>query len=405
MSTHTTAVTVPGQCPEVTRYLPWTDPQFRIDPYPYYARALAEAPIMRDDHDGSFVLTRYEDLMHYGRLPSVRIAPEWEKAGAWRVLLDMALGHDEPGHTRLRRLTSKWFTPKRVREWAETTAAITDRLLDGLGQDGLVDGSDLAVEVTHRTVCHILNIPADDHDEVRRKMRQAMPILSARPSQQDFERAEEALDELRGRTAALIEAKRKNPGEGLLGSLVAAQDRGEMTAAELLATTLFFYVVGHMDATYLICSGLHLFTRRPDLFDAFRENPDKHEAFVAELARFDAPEPVVTRATTEDLVIHGVHVPAGRSLRLMLGAANHDPAVFDNPDEFDFTRPPEQTRNLTFSFGSHGCQGRLLAEAEIRVVFERIAARFSRVELTAEPDIRNTDASRHYFTLPLRLHS
>ncbi|GAB3562551.1 cytochrome P450 [Amycolatopsis endophytica] len=405
MDARTSAATVPADCPEVTGFLPWTDPRFRIDPYPYYARALAEAPIMRDDADGSFVLTRYEDLMHYGRLPSIRIAPEWKKAGAWRVLLDMALGHDEPGHTRLRRQTSKWFTPKRVREWAETTAGFTDRLLDGLGPDGLVDGSDLAVEVTHRTVCHVLDVPADDHDGVRRLMRQAMPILSARPAPRDFERAEEALDELRRRTAALIELKRANPGEGLLDSLLGAQDRGEMSAAEVLATTLFFYVVGHMDATYLICSGLHLFTREPELLDAFRAHPDRHEAFVAELARFDAPEPVVTRTTTEDLVIHGVHVPAGSSLRLMLGAANHDPAVFDNPDEFDFTRPPEQTRNLTFSFGSHGCQGRLLAEAEIRVVFERISARYSRVELTAEPDMRNTDASRHYYTLPLRLHS
>jgi cytochrome P450 len=404
METHASSAVVSQDCPEVTQFLPWTDPQFREDPYPFYARALAEAPIMRDDADGSYVLTKYEDLMHYGRLPSIRIAPEWDKAGAWRILKDMALGNDEPDHTRLRRHTNKWLTPKRVMEWAEVTAAITDRILDNIEPDGIIDGSDLAVEATHRTVCHLLQVPPDDYDEVRRTMRQAMPILSARPSQRDFELAEEALLDLRRRTADLIEFKRANPGDGLLDSLLSIQDRGEMTEAELLATTLFFYVVGHMDATYLIASGLHLFSRRPELFDAFRANPDRHEAFVVELARFDAPEPVITRATTEDLVIRGVRVPAGRSLRLMLGAANHDPDVFDNPDEFDFTRPPEQTRNLTFSFGSHGCQGRLLAEAEIRVVWERIAARYSRIELAAPPVIRNTDASRHYYTLPLRLH-
>jgi len=176
-----------------------------------------------------------------------------------------------------------------------------------------------------------------------------------------------------------------------------------MTAAELHATTLFIYFVGHMDASYLICSGLHMFTRRPDLFDEFRANPSVRDAMVTELVRFDAPEPVVTRTTTEDLVIRGVPVPAGSTLRLMLGAANHDPEVFDKPDEFDYTRPPEQTRNLTFSLGAHACQGRLLAEAEVRVVWERIAARYSRIELAATPTIKNTDASRHYHTLPLRL--
>ncbi|MCE0765014.1 cytochrome P450 [Pseudonocardia kujensis] len=391
-------------CPEATEYLPWTDPEFRRDPYPFYARALAEAPVLRDEVDNGFVLTKYEDLMHYGRLPSVRIAPEWETAGAWRVLLDMALGHDEPHHTRLRRQTSRWFTPKQVREWVRTTAEIADRLLDGIGDDGAVDGSDLAVEITHRTICHVLQVPGDDFDEVRRSMRQAMPILSARPEPHDFEAAEEGLADLRRRTADLISFKRANPGDGLLDALLDAQDAGEMSEAETFATTLFFYVVGHMDASYLISSGLHLFSRRPELFEAFRADPSAHEAIVSELVRFDAPEPVVTRMTTEDLVIRGVHVPAGSRLRLMLGAANRDPDVFDNPHEFDFRRPAEKTRNLTFSLGSHGCQGRLLAEAEIRVTFERIAARYSRIELTAPPVTKYTDASRHYHTLPLRLH-
>lgn len=390
------------ECPATREYLPWKDPELRVDPYPFYARAQAEAPVSRDE-DGTYVLTKFEDLMHYGRLPSVIIAPEWEKAGAWRVLKDMALGHDEPDHTRLRRLTSKWLTPKRIQDWVKITAAVTDEILDRVGADGLVDGSDIAVEATHITVCRLLQVPEDDIESVRREMRKAMPVLSAVPDASDFEACEEAHEYMRARTAFLIEHKRAHPGDGLLDHLLALQDSGEMTEAEAFATTLFFYFVGHMDASYLISSGLQLFTRRPDIFDAFRAEPDVRQAIVTELVRFDAPEPVITRMTTEDLVIRGVHVPAGSVLRLVMGAANHDPDVFDNPHEFDFRRPPEQSRNLTFSFGSHSCQGRLLAEAEVRVVWERIAARYSRIELAAPPVIKNTDASRHYYSLPLRL--
>lgn len=396
--------TAPGTsgCPATRDYLPWRDPHLREDPYPFYARALAEAPISIDD-DGTFVLTRYHDLMHYGRLPSVIIAPEWEKAGGWRILKHMALGQDEPEHTRLRRLTSKWLTPKQVKHWITITAAVTDEILDRVGDDGLLDGFDLAVEATHRTVCRLLEVPDDEIDAVRFHMRQAMPVLSAVPTPEDFQACDEAHAYLRRRAADLIEHKRANPGTGLVDHLIECQARGEMTADEVHATTLFIYFVGHMDASYLICSGLHMFTRRPDLLDEFRANPDVRDAMVTELVRFDAPEPVVTRTTTEDLVIRGVPVPAGSTLRLMTGAANHDPEVFDNPDEFDYTRPPEQTRNLTFSLGTHACQGRLLAEAEVRVVWERIAARYSRVELAAPPIIKNTDASRHYYTLPLRV--
>lgn len=390
-----------AECPKARDYFPWRDPALRENPYPFYARALAEAPVTIDD-DGTFVLTKYEDLMQYGRLPSVVIRPEWEKAGAWRVLLDMAIGHDEPHHTRLRRLTASWFTPKRVRDWVTITEEVTDEILDRLEGQTTIDGSDLAVEATHRTVCRVLQVPEDDIDNVRRFMRQAMPILSALPDQADIDACADAHQYLQARTAYLIEHARANPGDGLVHALIAFEDEGEITPAETLATLLFFYFVGHMDASYLISSGLRLFADQPELFTTFRSNPEVRESMVVELARFDAPEPVVTRVTTEDLTIRGVHIPAGSVLRLLLGAANWDPDVFDHPDVFDFQRPPAQSRNLTFSFGSHSCQGRLLAEAEIRVVWERIAHRYSAIEAAGSPEMTVTDASRHYLTLPLR---
>jgi cytochrome P450 len=401
----TTQTSTPSTvCPSASDYLPYTDTQFRIDPYPFYARAQAEAPVMREP-DGTFVLTKYEDLMHYGRLPSLVVVPEWEKAGSWSTLTNMVTGSDEPEHTRLKRQTSKWLTPKRVQDWVTFTASITDELLDGIDDGGLVDGSDLAVEATHRTICRVLQVPEDEIAEARWAMQQAMPVLSAVPDPADFGKCEAAHAYMRRRTAALIEHSRANPGTGLLDYLLGAQDRGDMTDIEVSTTLLFFFFVGHMDASYLISSGLHLFTRRPDIFDTFRTQPHVRESIMSELVRMDAPEPFITRETTEDMVVRGIHIPAGSVLRLVLGAANRDPDVFDNPQEFNFRRPPEQSRNLTFSLGSHTCQGRLLAEAEIRVVWERIAQRYSRIELAGEPDIRNTDASRHYSTLPLRFCS
>ncbi|MCX2963191.1 cytochrome P450 [Gordonia aquimaris] len=387
--------------PRTRDHLPWTDPQLRRDPYPFYAHAQTHAPVSRDE-DGTVVLTKYADLMHYGRLPSVLIAPEWDKAGAWSVLSDMALGHDEPDHTRLKRLTSNWFTPKRVRQWVAITASVTDEILDRIGADGLIDGSSLAVEATHRTICRVLQVTEDGFDDVRHYMRMAMPVLSAAAGPEDFEACEQAHVYLQGRVRELLEHARENPGDGLIHELVETEQRGEITAAETLATALFFYTVGHMDASYLISSGLQLFAEQPAVFDAFRTNPDVRQNIVSELVRYDAPEPVVTRATSEDLDIGGFEVPAGSTLRLMLGAANRDPDVYDDPQKFDYTRPPAQSRSLTFSLGSHSCQGRLLAEAEIKTVWERIALRYSQIKVASAPEMMLTDASRHFITQPLR---
>lgn len=390
------------ECPRARDYFPWRSPELRADPYPFYARALSEAPVTVDD-DGTFVLTKHEDLMHYGRLPSVRIRPEWARAGDWDFLLDMAVGHDEPRHTQLRRLTAPWFTPKRVREWLKITEEVTDEILDRVGDDGIIDGSDLAVEATHLTVCRVLQVAEDDIANVRRYMREAMPVLSAVPGPEEFAACAQAHEYLRKRSADLIQHARANTSGGLLQALLGAEARGELSPAETHATFLFIYFVGHMDASYLTSRGLQLFAERPDLFETFRSTPEVHEAMVTELARLDAPEPVITRATTEDLVIRGVEIPAGSVLRLLLGAANHDPDVFTDPDEYDFRRPSQQSRHLTFSFGTHSCQGRLLAEAEIRVIWERVALRYSRIELVDKPELMTTDASRHYLTLPLRL--
>lgn len=390
------------ECPATEDYMPWHDPELRKDPYPFYARAQAEAPLSREAN-GTYVLVKYDDVMKYGRLPSVLIAPQWENTGGWRVLRHMALGNDEPDHTRLKRLTSTWFTPKRVPEWIKTTAVVADEILDRIGEDGLVDGYELAVEASHRTICAVLQVPEDEMDEVRHASRNAMPALSAVADQPEFEASEKAFDYMRARAGRMIEHSRAHPGDGLLDHLLALQDRGEMSPDEAVATLMFIYIVGHLDVNYLISSGLHLFTQRPEIFDAFRANPEVRDSIVNELVRFDAPEPTVTRKTTEDLIIRGVHIPAGSVLRLGLGAANRDPDVFDNPHEFDFTRPPEQSRSLTFSLGSHSCQGHLLARAEVRTVWERIGARYSRIKLTEPPIIKNTDASRHYYTLPLQL--
>ena len=381
--------------------LPWDDPAFELDPYPWYARVQAESPVFVDER-GVFVVTKYEDVMTFGKQPSMSVEPGWAQAGPWAVVRETMIGRDDPDHTRLRRQTNKWFTPKLVQNWVTTTAAVTDELLDAVQGDTIDGWHDLAVVPTHRTMCRVLQLPSYAAHQVKAAMERTMPMLSARPRPGALEDAGRAFDSLTALLSELMEPKRREPGDGLADMLLEAADRGDMSLEEAHATILMLYTLGHMDVGYLVAAGFLVFTQRPDVFRDYRDRPELRDAIVNEIARFDPPELSFYRTATQDLTIRGVDIPAGSTVRYMIGAANRDPDYFDDPQTFDHHRPMEHSRNLSFGVGLHSCAGQVISRAEARAIFETVAARFSAIELAEPVVMDNTDFSRHFKKLTQR---
>ncbi|WUR86642.1 cytochrome P450 [Streptomyces phaeochromogenes] len=135
----------------------------------------------------------------------------------------------------------------------------------------------------------------------------------------------------------------------------------------------------------------------------FGQRPEIRDAFINELARLNPVELIITRFPNEDIEIQGVQIPAGSCIKYPIGAANRDPAVFENPDEFDYNRPPDASRNLTFGLGTHACAGQLLARAETSVILGLVAERYSSLELVGEPSEVRTDRLVAFDKLPVRL--
>lgn len=383
-------------------FLPWDDAEFLLDPYPWFARVQEEAPVFLDP-SGMYVVTRYADVMAYGKHPAMSVEPGWDQAGPWALARETIIGRDDPDHTRLRRHTTSWFTPKLVKEWVTTTAEVTRGILDEL-DDGVVDGwHQLAAIPTHRTMCRILGLPDHDVESVQVSMEQAMPMLRVHTRPGELEMAEAAFEFIIERVEGFIATKQETPGDGLADALLAAWGRGELSRQEMLATIAMFYALGHMDVGYSIASGLHQLARHPAVFDAFRDDAGLRDRIVNEVVRLDAPELSFYRTTTEAITIGGAAIPAGATVRFMIGAANRDSRIFDNPHDFDFLRPMDRSRNLSFGLGPHTCAGQVISRAEIRTVFEVIAERYRRIELAGEVVMDNNDFSRHYKRLPLRL--
>lgn len=385
-------------------YYPWDDPEFERDPNPWYARAQAEVPVLLDD-TGAYVVSRYDDVMEFGPMPCMSVEPGWDAAGPWSVASSTIIGRDAPDHTRLRRQTTKWFAPKAVREWVAATASVTNEVLDEM-QGGTLDGwLDLAVIPTHRTMCRVLQVEDDEAIEVMAEMADTMPMLSARPRPGTWEMAADGFEKLAKRVDAIIEARSARPANGLTNALMDAVREGTMTSQEMRATALMLYSLGHMDVGYLVAAGLRIFAELPDVYAAFRENEEARDAIINEVVRYDPPELSFYRTTLEDVTIRGVQIPAGSRIRFMMGAANRDPEFFEDPHVFNFRRPQDRSKNLSFGLGPHTCAGQGYARTQARVIFETVASRFKSIELAGLFETDNTDFSRHFTKLPLYLQN
>lgn len=381
-------------------YYPWADPQFEWDPYPWYARAQAEVPVFQED-DGTYVLSRYDDVMTFGKHPAMSVESGWEAAGPWAVNRNTIAGNDPPNHTRLRRVSNKWFSPKMVQEWVKTTEAATNEMLDGM-VDNVLDGwRDLSVVPTHRTMCHLMGLPDDDAVGVNKEICDAMPMLSARPRDGAVEKATDGFEKLRQRAMPIVTTRAAD--DGLVEGMRAAQLRGDMSETEMQTTSVLFYGFGTLDTSYVIAAGLRIFAERPDVYDDYREHPALRDAIVNEVIRLEPPETSFYRTTTEEITVGSTVIPAGSMIRFLVAAANRDPEVFPNPNQFDHHRPVDQSRNLSFGVGAHSCVAQVLSRAEIRTIYDTVAQRIRKIELVEPVEMDNTDFSRHFTKLTLRL--
>lgn len=382
--------------------LPFTDATFRADPYPYYARAREIDPVHHSAL-GVWAITRYADVsaLLYNRSLSV----ERIDFGPAAPLHDSALGADVPRHTTLRRALSAWFTPKAVQKWRAAAQNHLDDILEEIHQrGGAFDGVlDLAFPVTFRTTCDLLGVAYDDALELRKATYDLGAGLGANPSEEEIAGVDTAMKWFAQHAALLIDRDIQRSGDGLLSSLLAKEADGELSRDEVIGTLTLIFAVGHLDITYLIVHGLHIFAQQPEVAIAYRDERGSRSAIIEEILRIDTPEQFVSRLTTEAITIGEVTIPAGELLILLISAANKDPEVFPDPDIFDHRRDSSLAKHLAFGGGLHGCAGQVLARAEADAVFTTVTERFGGISPTGPVEYAHTDFIRAISRLPLIL--
>ena len=371
-----------------------TSPRFKADPYPFYARLRAEAPVFPvtvrvPDRRRAWLVTRYDDVS--GVLKDSRFAKDRRNLqssgrstrepwvpGFLKALQRNMLDLDEPDHGRLRALVHRGFTPRLVEQLRPRVQALADRLVDAAERTGrldLVEGYALPIPAT--VIADLLGVPAEDR---HRFHRWTSPIVAA-STPRDFLFALPFAFLFARYVRSLIAQRRVAPRDDLMTALVQAEEAGDrLSTDELVAMVAILLIAGHETTVNLIASGALALLQHPDQLERLRQDPSLVPAAVEELLRYTSPVEMATeRYAREPVEIAGTTIPAGDLVLAVLGAANRDEQRFDRPDSLDVAREPN--RHLAFGQGAHYCLGAPLARLEGQIAFETMVRRLPRLRL------------------------
>lgn len=393
------------------------DYAFESDPVATLNRLRAEDPVHWSRH-GYWYLTRYDDVVSVLQDP-VRFSsaaagfgtsnPIGKSGDAGRSDQERNLSRslaasfnqmDPPDHTRIRLLVNSAFSRRSVEERRERIAGVVDELLDQASAKGSFDlVSDFAFHLPIIVASEIIGIPAADRETFRTTFENTAVLMRPKRSEEAWVRGLEAGRWLGRYVNELIAARRAAPQDDLISALIAAEEEGSrLSAPEMVSAITTIYTAAGTTTERMISSGLYLLLKHPEQWQAVRDDRTMIPGAVEEILRFHHPTQSTStnRRCTRDAELGGKTLRAGDTVRVGLGAANRDPAVFERADQFDIRRRMPSPI-LSFGTGPHFCIGSALARFEGVLALDAVARRMPNVKLLTtapEKDPRRPDRYR-----------
>jgi pimeloyl-[acyl-carrier protein] synthase len=366
------------------------------DAYPLLAWLRANDPVHWSPVLGSWILTRYDDVVEGlldRRFANDRIAASMdalppdlrETCAPLGVHVSNWLGYtDPPKHTRLRTLLRTTFTPARAQAMEGRIRELTDALLDEVCEADEPDlAAGLAFPLPARVICEILGIPVPRAEAFHRWSNDMGGFTgNLGPTLVEIApRAMASYVELEEFIAEMVAERHRQPRQDLIAHLATAESEGGLSRPELTGLSVFTLMAGHETTSGLISSAFGIVLPDEALRAQLTADASRYPAAIEEILRLEAPIQFSPRLVAEDLEKRGRTLRTGDVVMLHLGAANRDPERFPEPDRLDLDRP--NNRHLSFAWGPHFCLGAPLARTEATIALGRLLERF--------PDVRLTD--------------
>jgi cytochrome P450 len=352
------------------------DYEFHRDPHPTYVWLREQAPVYHNERMGFWALSRFDDVLAGLHDPVTYTSTGGVAIEHTDAALKSMIELDPPDHTRMRKLIARRFTPRRIAELEPRVREWTNALLDTLEGRATFDVvREFSALLPTTVVGTMLGIPPDRHDDARRWTDDLLTREPGNPVPPPA--AAEGAMNMALLAHELSGARRAQPADDILSTLVDAEIDGvPLTDEQVIGFCLLLIAGGHETTSKLIANGVRLFASHPDQRDAVIAEPELMVGAVEELLRYTSPTQYMARTTTRDVELHGMVMPAGAKVVLLLGAGNRDPREFDRADDFDITRA--NPRILAFGHGAHVCLGAAVARLEARVALEEFLSRYPR---------------------------
>ncbi|MBV8454384.1 MAG: cytochrome P450 [Deltaproteobacteria bacterium] len=364
---------------------PW-DEAYRANPYPHYKPLYGRPPYLLNLFAPMALVGRYRDaariVRDHERFSSVPpMSPFMQDRLDVFGTAPRVVFSDPPVHTRLRRLVSRAFTPKRIQDLEPRIREFTKILLDRVAEKGTFEVmGDLANILPVMVIAEILGVPPEDYLTFKQWSDRVIESDNTLPGTPLPEIVKNAFHSLRGYFISEIEKRRRSPGQDLVSALVASRDEAEaLTEEELITFVVLLLLAGNETTTNLIGNGMLALGRNPEQLQKLIREPQLMPRAIEEMLRYDCPVQSTARWPKIDVTIDGVQLKANTATFVMVAAANRDPEQFPNPDTFDITREPNE--HLAFGEGIHYCLGAPLARMEGAIAIGAALARFPRLHL------------------------
>lgn len=378
------------------------DPATQEDWFPTYRRLRDEQPVYRMPGTNIHVVTRYDDVLyvlrHQELFPtgsgSTRTAAArevYETKGWARIT---PLSTNPPDHRNYRELVDGFLDAKGSRHWQPIIEATIADLLDDMEAAGSADYVEaFALPLPVRVITRVLGFPAADIPQLKAwSSAWVLPFSGPLTPDQEVWVAEQVV-EFQHYIHHHIEAKRAEPGDDVLSSLVDARFGGDrpLSDHEIITIIDHLYIGGNETTTFALTSALWLLLREPGLYAQVRADRSLVEPFIEEALRMESPTQGLYRAVAVDTAIGGVPVPAGATLHIRYGAANRDERMFPDPDTVHLDRANVR-RHMAFSLGEHHCPGSGLSRLEQQLALNAVLDRL--------PDLRLAQGRNDFRHLP-----
>jgi cytochrome P450 len=392
-----------------TGSLDLADKTYRINPFPTYQR-------LRNDHPVHF-LPDYtfegEDVYMLSRYHDVNAALKNPELFSSQVRHDdylnlpMMVNRDAPDHRRMRRYTNQALNARRISSMAEWIRGLVAELTEEVLKSDRVEFVEgYSTMLPLRVISDMLGIPLDRRRDLRRWSQAVMDFFSVAAGLDP--------DEVPGFFEDLVEfgnyieeqARERETGltDDVLSKLVEGQLAGELTKDELVATGWSFVAAGHETTMNLLGGGILLLSQRSDLREALIEDQSRIGDFIEEYLRLYSPTQWTVRRSVVEQTLHGVQIPAGALVHVLLGSADRDESVFEAPDEFRLGRSSEE-KHLAFGGGPHFCPGAALSRVMAEETFRQWLPHVHRLQVDPSdpPRLRERQGSYGYAYMPFHV--